>query len=150
MSFIPIVCGMKSFDSSYDTVPGHQNLYCPNCHNYSVGPIKRKEFFTIWFIPLVPVFWENSCTAPYAIGDKILRMTNSLIKSFKNNKTYDKSSPTDNEIISFSSSYICIYIYVFTITIRILYRSIDTIFPYVTNNITMHEHCFQWRTSERR
>ncbi|AHY74457.1 AQG_2a_G0001890.mRNA.1.CDS.1 [Saccharomyces cerevisiae] len=64
MSFIPIVCGMKSFDSSYDTVPGHQNLYCPNCHNYSVGPIKRKEFFTIWFIPLVPVFWGKQLHCP--------------------------------------------------------------------------------------
>ncbi|CAI4054782.1 hypothetical protein N7582_000165 [Saccharomyces uvarum] len=57
MSFIPIICGMRSFDSSYDSVPAHQNLYCPNCHNHSVSPIKRKEFFTVWFIPLLPVFW---------------------------------------------------------------------------------------------
>ncbi|CAI1807773.1 hypothetical protein SEUBUCD646_0B00920 [Saccharomyces eubayanus] len=64
MSFVPIVCGTRSFDSSYDSVPAHQNLYCPNCHNFSVCPIKRKEFFTVWFIPLLPVFWGKQLHCP--------------------------------------------------------------------------------------
>lgn len=55
--FIPIICGTKDFNSAYDNNPKHTGLYCPNCHNNSVTPIKRKEFFTFYFIPLVPVHW---------------------------------------------------------------------------------------------
>lgn len=72
MFCIPIVCGMNHYDSQYTpkstTNKGeaelpplqpyqYQTLYCPHCHNNSVHPIKRKEFFTIWFIPLVPIYW---------------------------------------------------------------------------------------------
>lgn len=55
--FIPLVCGVQNFDSNYDNNPEHQGLYCPKCHNFSVVPIKRREFFAFNFIPLIPLHW---------------------------------------------------------------------------------------------
>ncbi|CCF59528.1 hypothetical protein KAFR_0H01180 [Kazachstania africana CBS 2517] len=55
--FIPIICGVKNWDSPYNTDPRYTGLYCPNCHNLSVEPVKRREFFQIWFIPIVPIYW---------------------------------------------------------------------------------------------
>ncbi|CCK71509.1 uncharacterized protein KNAG_0H00940 [Huiozyma naganishii CBS 8797] len=55
--FIPLICGAQNFDSNYDSNPAHQGLYCPKCHNFSVAPIKRKEFFTFWYIPIIPLYW---------------------------------------------------------------------------------------------
>ncbi|CCE61456.1 hypothetical protein TPHA_0A03800 [Tetrapisispora phaffii CBS 4417] len=82
--FIPIICGMNNYDSNYkpklqstkkkngeqpiDLPPlqpsDYENLYCPNCHNYSARPIKRRQFFTVWFIPILPVYWgkQVKCT----------------------------------------------------------------------------------------
>lgn len=61
--FLPLVCGFNSWDKPYkgtDAPP----IYCPHCHNYSVQPVKRREFFTVWFVPLVPLRWGNQlhCT----------------------------------------------------------------------------------------
>ncbi|AQZ18121.1 YBL029C-A [Zygosaccharomyces parabailii] len=55
--FIPIICGTHNWDRPYDSNPKHGSLYCPHCHNNSVSPIKRREFFTVWFVPLVPIHW---------------------------------------------------------------------------------------------
>ncbi|QLL32888.1 hypothetical protein HG536_0D04100 [Torulaspora globosa] len=64
MSFfcIPIVCGVTQWDKQYD--PQVYSIYCPNCHNYSVGPVKRREFISIWFIPLFPIYWGNQLRCP--------------------------------------------------------------------------------------
>ena len=63
MSFF-ILFGKQDYDSDYQVQDKSVLLentngcyYCPNCHNYSVKPIKRKEFFTVWFIPFFPLFW---------------------------------------------------------------------------------------------
>lgn len=55
--FIPIFCGKQNYDSTYDSNPQHNSLYCPKCHNNSVSPIKRKEFFALYFIPIIPLYW---------------------------------------------------------------------------------------------
>ena len=55
--FIPLICGMRNFDRNYDSNPEHQGLYCPKCHNFGVTPIKRREFFAFYFVPIVPVYW---------------------------------------------------------------------------------------------
>lgn len=55
--FIPLICGTREFNSAYDNNPQHVGLYCPHCHNYSVAPVKSKEFFTVYYVPLVPVHW---------------------------------------------------------------------------------------------
>ncbi|CAG59077.1 uncharacterized protein GVI51_F03817 [Nakaseomyces glabratus] len=52
--FIPLVCGLNSWDKPYTKVQTAP-LYCPHCHNYSVQPVKRRQFFSVWFIPLVPL-----------------------------------------------------------------------------------------------
>ncbi|CAR29620.1 hypothetical protein ZYGR_0AD03030 [Zygosaccharomyces rouxii] len=54
---IPIVCGTHDWNKPYDNNPKHAGLFCPHCHNNSVSPIKRREFFTVWFIPLIPLHW---------------------------------------------------------------------------------------------
>lgn len=56
---------MQDFDKPIEGYPA--NLICPNCHNPSVVPIKRKEFICIWFVPMIPVYWGkqlkcNICT----------------------------------------------------------------------------------------
>ncbi|CAB4253099.1 similar to Saccharomyces cerevisiae YBL029C-A Protein of unknown function [Maudiozyma barnettii] len=55
--FIPLICGTREFNSAYDNKPEHVGLYCPHCHNNSVAAVKSKEFFTFYYIPLVPVHW---------------------------------------------------------------------------------------------
>ncbi|CDR46464.1 CYFA0S23e01244g1_1 [Cyberlindnera fabianii] len=62
MSFVPLICGTNNYDSNLSEYPS--DLQCPNCHNNSVHAIKRREFFTIWFIPLVPMYWgkQLACT----------------------------------------------------------------------------------------
>ncbi|ODQ60216.1 hypothetical protein WICANDRAFT_30791 [Wickerhamomyces anomalus NRRL Y-366-8] len=65
MSFVPIIFGKKDMDSRIDGYPN--NLPCPNCHNQSVEPVKRKEFISFWWIPLIPMYWGkqlkcNTCS----------------------------------------------------------------------------------------
>lgn len=59
---IPFLFGMQNYESRLDDYPS--DLMCPNCHNRTVGPVKKKEFFTVWFIPLIPFFWGKQlrCT----------------------------------------------------------------------------------------
>ncbi|QLG70381.1 hypothetical protein HG535_0A03200 [Zygotorulaspora mrakii] len=66
MSFvcIPIICGVKQWDTPYANDPKLNAIYCPNCHNRSVGPVKRKEFISIWFIPLFPIYWGKQLRCP--------------------------------------------------------------------------------------
>lgn len=66
MSFfcLPIVCGTRQWDKPYDPDPRLNSIYCPNCHNNSVGPVKRREFITLWFIPLFPIYWGKQLRCP--------------------------------------------------------------------------------------
>ncbi|KAK9492370.1 hypothetical protein V1508DRAFT_419222 [Lipomyces doorenjongii] len=55
MDFIPLffVCGGANYNKP---LPGYENmrLYCPRCHNISLVAIKKREFFTFCFIPVIP------------------------------------------------------------------------------------------------
>lgn len=64
MSFVPIICGKTDWDKEYAQTAQYSSLYCPNCHNYSVRPLKRKEFIAIWFIPVFPIFWGKQLVCP--------------------------------------------------------------------------------------
>jgi len=55
MSFIPLIFGKKDMDSKLSGYPN--NLPCPNCHNASVEPVKRKEFISFWWIPIIPMYF---------------------------------------------------------------------------------------------
>lgn len=55
---IPIFCGIQSYDSNLsDQFTNSSGLTCPNCHNQSVHLIKKRQFFTIWFVPVLPIYW---------------------------------------------------------------------------------------------
>lgn len=73
MSFF-ILFGKQDFDSNYqmqdpNVLPSTKEIthkpaicnehafYCPNCKNLTVAPIKRKEFITVFFIPVFPIYW---------------------------------------------------------------------------------------------
>ncbi|KAJ6264552.1 hypothetical protein Dda_0699 [Drechslerella dactyloides] len=62
MAFI-FVCGTQDFSSR---LKGYENLRvnCQNCHNNSVIAIKRRNFFTFCYIPIIPLSWneELNCT----------------------------------------------------------------------------------------
>ncbi|SCU84557.1 LADA_0D02388g1_1 [Lachancea dasiensis] len=64
MSFVPIVFGKKDWDKEYEQSAQYNSLYCPNCHNYSVRPVKRREFIAFWFIPLFPIFFGKQLVCP--------------------------------------------------------------------------------------
>lgn len=75
MSFVPLIFGKKDIDSRIDGYPN--NLPCPNCHNQSVEPVKRKEFISFWFVPVIPMYWGkqlkcNICTWRQDINQKEL------------------------------------------------------------------------------
>lgn len=55
--FVPLLFGLKDFDKDISSDELPRNLMCPHCHNNSVSPIKRREFFTVWFVPLIPIYW---------------------------------------------------------------------------------------------
>ncbi|KAL6927144.1 hypothetical protein ACO0SA_003434 [Hanseniaspora valbyensis] len=80
MSFF-ILFGKQDYDSKFqvndpNVLPSIKDInrkpaicnehayYCPNCKNLTVEPIKRKEFITIFFIPVVPLYWGKQlhCT----------------------------------------------------------------------------------------
>ena len=80
MSFF-ILIGKKDFDSHYEvkdtsilpsvkeinkkpSICNDQCFYCPNCKNLSVQPIKRKEFITLFFIPVLPIYWGKQLKCP--------------------------------------------------------------------------------------
>ncbi|SCW03689.1 LAFE_0G16050g1_1 [Lachancea fermentati] len=64
MSFVPIICGKRDWDVEYAQSQEYNAIYCPNCHNYKVRPVKRREFITIWFIPVMPFFWGKQLVCP--------------------------------------------------------------------------------------
>ncbi|KAH3903146.1 uncharacterized protein SCDLUD_000759 [Saccharomycodes ludwigii] len=64
MSFVPIIFGKKDWDNEYDLGPKYKNFYCPNCHNYCVKPVKRREFISIWFIPIFPMYFGKQLMCP--------------------------------------------------------------------------------------
>jgi predicted RNA-binding Zn-ribbon protein involved in translation (DUF1610 family) len=52
---------------SYNSkIPGYENLrfYCPHCHNVAVEAIKQRSFFTLCWVPLIPLGWGKKlhCT----------------------------------------------------------------------------------------
>ncbi|KAK9383080.1 uncharacterized protein V2V93DRAFT_364200 [Kockiozyma suomiensis] len=53
------VCGGTNFNGP---LKGYEDMrvYCPRCHNNSVMPTKKREFFTLCFVPIVPTNW--GCT----------------------------------------------------------------------------------------
>ncbi|CEP24611.1 unnamed protein product [Cyberlindnera jadinii] len=53
--FMFFLFGTKNFTSHMDGYPN--NLQCPNCHNNSVEPVKEKEFISVWFVPIIPIYW---------------------------------------------------------------------------------------------
>ncbi|CCD22698.1 uncharacterized protein NDAI_0A05430 [Naumovozyma dairenensis CBS 421] len=61
---IPFVCGINHYDKEYDNNPNHKSIYCPNCHNFSVRPIKRREFVSLWWVPIVPLYWGKQLHCP--------------------------------------------------------------------------------------
>ncbi|KAF8243522.1 hypothetical protein K440DRAFT_589525 [Wilcoxina mikolae CBS 423.85] len=54
--FFFFTCGSQDLSSG---LSGYEQLrvVCPNCHNASVTPIKRRTFFTFCFIPIFPIAW---------------------------------------------------------------------------------------------
>ncbi|RVD86914.1 uncharacterized protein DFL_005165 [Arthrobotrys flagrans] len=62
MAFI-FVCGTQDFSSR---LKGYENVRvnCSNCHNNSVIAIKRRNFFTFCYIPIIPLSYheELNCT----------------------------------------------------------------------------------------
>ncbi|KAK9455706.1 hypothetical protein V1511DRAFT_498493 [Dipodascopsis uninucleata] len=69
MEFIPMffVCGGTNFNKPLSGYEG-MNLYCPRCHNISVIVIKKREFFTFCFVPIIPTAFGEAlqCTiCPY-------------------------------------------------------------------------------------
>ncbi|KAK9236317.1 hypothetical protein V1525DRAFT_407431 [Lipomyces kononenkoae] len=69
MDFIPLifVCGGANYNKP---LPGYESLrlYCPRCHNISLVAIKKREFFTFCFVPVIPISWGEAlhCTiCPY-------------------------------------------------------------------------------------
>ncbi|CEP63821.1 uncharacterized protein LALA0_S09e03268g [Lachancea lanzarotensis] len=80
MSFVPIVCGKKDWDKQYDQSTQYSSLYCPNCHNFNVHPVKRREFISIWFIPVFPIF----------IGKQLVCPTCNWRQDFKNDEQLQK------------------------------------------------------------
>ncbi|ODV64376.1 uncharacterized protein ASCRUDRAFT_29528 [Ascoidea rubescens DSM 1968] len=34
---------------------------CPRCHNNAVGVITHKRFFSLFFVPLIPLKWGKRC-----------------------------------------------------------------------------------------
>lgn len=56
--FLPLLIGKKEWNKPYkDYGANYHALYCPNCHNYSVSPVNRREFLTLIFIPFIPFYW---------------------------------------------------------------------------------------------
>ncbi|CDO92577.1 unnamed protein product [Kluyveromyces dobzhanskii CBS 2104] len=64
MSFVPIIFGKKDWDSNHPLASQYGGIYCPNCHNFQVTPVKRREFISFWFIPVFPIFWGNQLHCP--------------------------------------------------------------------------------------
>ncbi|KAI5843886.1 hypothetical protein DFP73DRAFT_478673 [Morchella snyderi] len=65
--FFFFTCGTQDFSSS---LKGYEHIRakCPRCHNPSVVAIKKRDFFTFCFIPVVPIGWgeELRCSiCPY-------------------------------------------------------------------------------------
>ncbi|KAK9481213.1 hypothetical protein V1514DRAFT_323250 [Lipomyces japonicus] len=65
--FFFFVCGGTNFNSP---IKGYEDLhvYCPRCHNFSLVPIHRREFFTFCYVPVIPTSWGDDlqCTiCPY-------------------------------------------------------------------------------------
>ncbi|CAN6617660.1 hypothetical protein TRVA0_007S00628 [Trichomonascus vanleenenianus] len=56
MAFFFFTVGTQNFPG---TVKGYDDLrvYCPRCHNVSVVPEKERKFFTICFVPIIPIYW---------------------------------------------------------------------------------------------
>ncbi|AET41259.1 uncharacterized protein Ecym_7439 [Eremothecium cymbalariae DBVPG len=56
---LPLFFGKRDWDKPYRKDPegryGH--VYCPNCRNFSVGPVCRREFVTLCMVPLIPLYW---------------------------------------------------------------------------------------------
>ena len=64
MSFVPIIFGKKDWDAKSPFEEQYHGIYCPNCHNFQVRPVKRREFISFWFIPVLPIFWGNQLLCP--------------------------------------------------------------------------------------
>ncbi|EDO17023.1 hypothetical protein Kpol_1065p39 [Vanderwaltozyma polyspora DSM 70294] len=73
--FLPIVCGISHYDSNYKPKKGNMDrkappitdfthIYCPKCRNYSAKPVKRRDFFSVFFVPILPVYFGKQirCT----------------------------------------------------------------------------------------
>ncbi|CCC67645.1 hypothetical protein NCAS_0A10870 [Naumovozyma castellii] len=86
--FLPILCGISHFDKEYDQTPAHNNIYCPNCHNFSVRPIKRREFFAVYWVPIVPLYWGKQLHCPIC----------NWRQDFKNQAELDKVLTEQNNI----------------------------------------------------
>ncbi|CUS12050.1 unnamed protein product [Tuber aestivum] len=54
--FFFFVCGTQDFSGALKGFE-HIRVVCPRCHNSSVVAIKRRNFFTFCFIPIVPISW---------------------------------------------------------------------------------------------
>lgn len=89
--FLPLICGMQHYDSNYDNNPEHNNLYCPNCHNFSVTPIKRKEFFAIYFVPIVPIYWGKQLHCSICNWRQDFKNTEQLNKVVIEQKNFRKN-----------------------------------------------------------
>ncbi|RPA85050.1 hypothetical protein BJ508DRAFT_12461 [Ascobolus immersus RN42] len=54
--FFFFTCGSQDFSSQLKGYE-HMRIVCPRCHNVSVSPIKKRNFFTFCFIPIFPIAW---------------------------------------------------------------------------------------------
>ncbi|GAA6050633.1 hypothetical protein RTBOTA2_006875 [Rhodotorula toruloides] len=51
---IPLVCGLDTKLKPDPSSPSHGPLECPRCRNHSLQPFKRRQWFSFFWIPLVP------------------------------------------------------------------------------------------------
>lgn len=95
MSFfcLPVVCGTRQWDRPYDSNPQLNSIYCPNCHNNSVGPVKRREFITIWFVPLFPIYWGKQLRCPICQWRQDFKNREQLDKVLREQGNLQKGAP---------------------------------------------------------
>ncbi|KAK9481214.1 hypothetical protein V1514DRAFT_323251 [Lipomyces japonicus] len=79
-----ILCGGKKFNKNLKEIE-NLRLHCPRCQNNSVMAIKKREFFTLCFVPVLPTSYGE-----YLQCDKCLwnhKSTRQQILSLKNQST---------------------------------------------------------------
>ncbi|AMD18720.1 HBL182Wp [Eremothecium sinecaudum] len=58
---LPLFIGKREWVKPYagNEAGRYNELYCPSCRSYSVYPVKKREFVTVLFVPIIPLYWGN-------------------------------------------------------------------------------------------